>query len=118
MATTEATPAAITKHMESTIDLIDEHVKKESVTGVSNAISSWIKTLEDHKEFKGIAADLEELKTAVSEKNGKQIVSLMTKLGAETTKVADKAEEGQSMKIKGLGKALSAAAKALGKFAK
>ena len=108
----------ITQHIESTSELIDKHVKDATTTGVSNSISSWIKTLESHSEFKGIANDLENLKTAISEKNGNQIVSLMTKLGTETTNAAEKADDGDAQKIKMLGKALTAGAKALSKVVK
>lgn len=107
-----------TAHFDTTVEMLEEHVKKESITGVSTSISSWIKTLSSHKEFKGIAADLEDLKEAVSKKDGKKIVDLMTKLGSETTKAAEGAEDGQSQKIKTLGKALTTAAKGISKLVK
>ncbi len=106
------------KRLETTATSITEHVQKGTTTGISTSITSWIKTLGAHKELEGIAADLEELKTAISEKDGKQIVSIMTKLGAETTKAAENAEEGDAKKIKMLGKSLTAGAKAIGKLVK
>ncbi len=113
---TETLPASQLKHIDTTIDALDEHVKKASLTGVSNSISSWIKTLNEHKDLKGIAGDLEKLKGAIAGKDGKMITDLMTKLGTETTKAADMAEEGDAKKIKMLGKALSTAAKAISKL--
>ncbi|MBC7868417.1 MAG: hypothetical protein H7X88_12850 [Gloeobacteraceae cyanobacterium ES-bin-316] len=117
MATAEKTQTSHSKHLESTIDSIEEHVKKETVTGVSVSISTWIKTLGEYKELKGIASDLEKLKEAISEKDGEAIVKLMTKLGEDTTKAAESAENGESQKIKMLGKALTTAAKAISKIA-
>ena len=78
--------ATTNTHFDTTVEILEEHVKKESTTGISTSISSWIKTLSEHKEFKGIASDLEDLKEAVSKKEGKKIVELMTKLGSDTTK--------------------------------
>lgn len=117
MATTEKMQTSHSQHIESSIDMIEEHVKKESLTGVSVSINTWIKTLSEYKELKGIASDLEELKEAISEKNGESIVKLMTKLGEDTTKAAEGAENGESQKIKMLGKALTTAAKAISKIA-
>ena len=106
------------KHFDNTVEILEEHVKKESTTGISNSISSWIKTLSGHTEFKAITADLEDLKEAVSKKEGKKIVQLMTKLGEETTKAAEKADDNQAKKIKLLGKALTTAAKGISKLVK
>lgn len=117
MATTEKMQTSHTQHIESSIETIEEHVKKESLTGVSASINTWIKTLGEYKELKGISSDLEELKEAISEKNGHSIVKLMTKLGEDTTKAAESAEDGESQKIKMLGKALTTAAKAISKIA-
>jgi hypothetical protein len=103
------------KHVDSTIEAINEHVEKKN-TSVATSIGSWIKTLESHKEFKTIASDLEKLKEALSAKDGKKIVDLMTKLGEETTKAAEEAEGGEGKKIKMLGKAISAGAKAISKI--
>lgn len=117
MVTQKTDQKSEVKHIESTIEILDEHVKKESLTGVSNSISAWIKTLVGHDELKDIANDLEDLKSAISEKDGKKIVSMMTKLGIATTKAADTAEDDEASKIKMLGKALTSAAKAISKFA-
>ena len=40
----------------------------------------------------------------------------MTKLGTETTKAAEQAEDGESQKVNVLGKALTTAAKGIGKL--
>ena len=117
MATTEKMQTSHGKHIESSIDILEEHVKTASLTGVSVAINTWIKTLSEYKELKGISSDLEKLKEAISEKNGETIVKLMTKLGEDTTKAAENAEEGESQKFKMLGKALTTAAKAISKIA-
>jgi hypothetical protein len=103
--------------IDSTIASVEELVKKESVSGASGAITKWIEALSSHKELKGIAGNLEKLKEAISAKNGKKIVELMTTLGEETTKASMHAEGDESQKIKNLGKTLSTAAKAISKFA-
>ena len=113
---TETAPATQLKHIDSTIETLETHVEKESTTGVTSTINSWIKTLSEHKELKGIATDLEKLQDALAKKDGKSITSLLTKLGDETTKAGENAEEGDAKKIKMLGKALTTAAKAIGKM--
>ncbi len=115
MATTTTTE---TKHLTDTAELVDKHVKETSTTGVSAAISKWIKTLGEYEELHGIAADLEDLKTALSDKDGKKIASLLSKLGTDTTKASESAEGAEATKIKALGAALSAGGKAIGKLAK
>jgi hypothetical protein len=115
---TMATANTETTHLKDTADLIEKHVKEESTTGVSTSINSWIKKLSEHKELKGIADDLEELKAALSEKDGKKITDLMSKLGTATTKAAESAEGQEATQIKAVGKALSAAAKMTSKMAK
>lgn len=114
MSTTEAQNKT---HIDSTIETIEEHVKKESLTGIPTSIGSWIKTLNEHKELTGIAGNLEKLKEAIAAKDGKKIVTLMTTLGEETTKAAENAEGNQAKSIHQLGKVLSTAAKAISKFA-
>ena len=114
MATTTSN-ATHENHIDTTIEAINEHVKSESTTALTS-ISSWMKTLESHEEFKGIAADLEALKGALSDKDGAKIVSLMEKLGKATTEAGEKAEGGQGTKVKALGKALTVAAKAIAKL--
>lgn len=104
------------KHLDATIKVIEEHVEKGSTTGVSVTITAWIKVLESHHGLKGIAADLEKLKEAISAKDGKKAVELMTKLGEATTGAAEGAEGEEAIKIKKLGKTLMAASKALAKF--
>lgn len=104
------------KEIDSTIKAIEEHVEKGTTTGVATTISGWIKTLEDYPELKTIGADLGKLKEAISAKNGKKIVDIMTKLGTATTEAAESAEGSEATKIKHLGKALTTAAKAIGKL--
>jgi hypothetical protein len=102
-------------HIDETIKAIEDHVDKGTTT-VQTSISSWIKTLGGYPELKDIAADLEDLKEAISDKNGKKIVDLMTKLGTGTTEAAANAEGSEGTKIKALGKALTAGAKAISKL--
>ncbi len=111
---TATTPAPHTKHIDETIETINDHVKSESTTALTS-ISSWMKTLESHEEFSGISKDLASLKEALSAKDGAKIVSLMEKLGAATTAAGEKTEGGNT-KVKALGKALTAAAKAIAKL--
>jgi hypothetical protein len=118
MPTTQTAGKSQTEHLDSTIEILEEHVKKESTTGVSATITAWIKTLQSHNELKPIAGDLEKLKEAISAKDGKKIVDLLTALGKETTKAAEQAEEPEAKKIGQLGKALSAAAKGVSKLVK
>jgi hypothetical protein len=118
MPTTKAAQSQYETHLDSTIEAIDEHVKKESPTGVTSSISSWIKTLGSHEEFKDIASDLEDLKTALSDKDGQKIAELLAKLGEATTAAAEKAEGKEGSKVKKLGKALTMASKAVAKLAK
>jgi hypothetical protein len=112
----KTTSSADSKKIDSTITSIEEHVEKGSATGVSTSINSWIKTLEDYPELEGIADDLEKLKEAISDKNGKKIVEIMTKLGSATTDAAESTEGTEATKIKHLGKALTTAAKAINKL--
>lgn len=104
-------------HLESTIEMIEKDVEKKSVTGASGAITEWITTLSHYDELKPISSKLEKLKEAISEKDGKKIVELMTSLGEATTKAAEEAEADDSKKIKMLGKCLVTAAKVISKFA-
>jgi hypothetical protein len=103
-------------HIDSTVKAIENGVEKGSTTGVLTTINGWIKTLESHPELKGIGSNLKKLKEAISAKDGKKIVELMTKLGLETTKAAESAEGGEVTKVKHLGKAITAAAKVIAKL--
>lgn len=118
MATTNTVSTTYAKHIETTIESLEKHVKDESTTGISTSITSWMKTLEKHDELKEIASDLGMLKEAIANKDGKKIVSLMTKLGKETTKAAEEAEGDEGKNFMHLGKALTNAAKAISHFAK
>lgn len=94
------------EHLEKTIDALENSIEKESATGSSTAITSWIKTLSDHKGYQTIVHDLEKLKAAIADKDGKKVYTLLEKLGNETVKAAEKAEGKESASIKKLGKTL------------
>ncbi|CAM3774900.1 hypothetical protein MUGA111182_08835 [Mucilaginibacter galii] len=94
------------QHLEKTIDALENSIKNESATGSSTAITSWIKTLSDHKGFQTIVHDLEKLKEAIADKDGKKVYTLLEKLGNETVKAAEKAEGGENKAITKLGKTL------------
>lgn len=93
-------------HLEKTIDALENSVEKESATGSSTSITSWIKTLTEKKGFQTIVHDLEKLKEAIADKDGKKIYTLLEKLGEETVAAAEKAEGKESASIKKLGKTL------------
>lgn len=116
MLTTKTESTQHETHIESTIESIEEHVKKESTTGVPAAISSWMKALEGHDQFKAIVKDLEKLKAALADKDGAKIADLMASLGEQTTKAGEGAEGNEGTKIKHLGKVLTTAGKAIAKF--
>ena len=105
-----------TSNIESTIESIEQHIEKKSPSGVTTAINTWIKALDGNKDLKDIASNLEDLKEALSEKDGKKIVELMTSLGEQTTASAENAEGNDAKGVKKLGKALTSAAKTIGKL--
>lgn len=105
-----------TSNIESTIESIEQHIEKKSPSGVTTSINNWIKALSGNKDLKDIASDLEDLKEALSEKDGKKIVELMTSLGEKTTASAENAEGNDAKGVKKLGKALTSAAKTIGKW--
>ena len=105
-----------TSNIDSTIESIEQHIEKKSPSGVTTAINTWIKALDGNKDLKDIASDLEDLKEALSAKDGKKIVELMTSLGEKTTASAESAEGNDAKGVKKLGKALTSAAKTIGKL--
>ena len=105
-----------TSNIESTIESIEQHIEKKSPSGVTTVINNWIKALDGNKDLKDIASDLEDLKEALSAKDGKKIVELMTSLGEKTTASAENAEGNDAKGVKKLGKALTSAAKAISKL--
>ena len=105
-----------TSNIDSTIESIEQHIEKKSPSGVTTAINTWIKALDGNKNLKDIASDLEDLKEALSAKDGKKIVELMTSLGEKTTASAESAEGNDAKGVKKLGKALTSAAKTIGKL--
>lgn len=105
------------EHLEKTIDALENSIEKETATGSSASITSWIKTLNEQTGFKTIAHDLEKLKEAIADKDGKKIYTLLEKLGDETVKAAEKAEGKENASIKKLGKSLLKGAKLVKKLA-
>jgi hypothetical protein len=117
MATTEKSTASHAPEIDSTIEKIESHVEKGTPTGVKATINTWIKKLGEQEGLSGISDNLEKLQDALEVKDGKKIISLLTTLGEDTTAAAADAEGKDATKVKALGKALSTAAKALGKMA-
>lgn len=105
------------EHLEKTIDALETSIEKESATGSSTGITSWIKTLTEKKGYQTIVHDLEKLKEAVADKDGKKIYTLLEKLGNETVTAAEKAEGKESASIKKLGKTLLKGSKLVKKLA-
>ncbi|MFD1257435.1 hypothetical protein ACFQ3S_11560 [Mucilaginibacter terrae] len=104
------------QHLEKTIDALENSIENETATGSSTGINSWIKTLSDHTGFKTIVNDLEKLKEAIADKDGKKIYTLLEKLGDETVKAAEKADGKESASIKKLGKTLLKGSKLIEKL--
>jgi len=102
---------------DSTVKFIEDHVEKKSPTGLKTIINTWIYTLEQHKGFKTISNNLTKLQEALESKDSEKIISLLEKLGEQTTDAASKAEGSEATKIKYLGKALTSASKTIAKFA-
>jgi hypothetical protein len=94
------------QHLEKTIEALEHSIENESATGSSTSINSWIKTLSDHKGYQTIVHDLEKLKAAIADKDGKKVYTLLEKLGNETIKAAEKADGKENAAIKKLGKTL------------
>ena len=118
MSTTQNKTNSHSTDIDSTIEKIESHVEKGTPSGVKTVISTWIKKVSEVEELSGIGNDLEKLQDALEAKDGKKIIDLLTSLGADTTAAAEKAEGKDGTKIKALGKALTTAAKALGKISK
>jgi len=94
------------EHLEKTIDALENSIEKESATGSTTSITSWIKTLSEHRGYMPIVHNLEKLKEAVADKDGKKIYTLLEKLGDATVEAAEKAEGKENAAIKKLGKTL------------
>jgi len=102
--------------IDSTVKTIEEHVEKKSATGVTGVINKWIDTLEDHKDLKTIASNLDKLKEAIESKDFKKVATLLETLGEQTTKAAGEADGTEATKIKHLGKVLTTTSKAISKL--
>ncbi len=95
------------EHVEKTIELVETAIEKESKTGASPNINSWIKILKDRRGFTPILHDLEKLKDAMADNDSKNICSLLEKLGNATVEAAYRAENTKdTASIKKLGKGL------------
>ena len=103
-------------HIEKTIEALENSIEKESQTGSTTSINSWIKTLSDHTGYKTIVNDLEKLKEAIADKDGKKVYTLLEKLGNETVKAAEKADGKENVGIKKLGKTLLKGSKLIEKL--
>ncbi len=101
-----ATEHSEQQHLDETIEVLKTSIENESKTGASPKITSWIKTLNEKEGFKTIVSDLEKLKEAIADKDGKKIYSLLEKLGEATISKAEKAKTGESASIKKLGETL------------
>jgi hypothetical protein len=106
------------EHLENTIEVLENSIEKESKTGASPKITSWIKTLNGMDGFKTIVSDLEKLQTAIADKDGNKVATLMEKLGEATVAKAEKSDDKDSASIKKLGKGLIKVAKFIGKSSK
>ena len=87
------------EHLQKTVDALEHSIEKESATGSTTGITSWIKTLSDQKGFQTLVHDLEHLKEAIGGKDGEKVYTLLEKIGHETVKAAEKAE-GKSEEVK------------------
>ena len=105
-------------HLDSTLETLKHEIKNHSTSAAPASISSWITALSGNAALKPIADNLSKLKTAISEKNGAHIVSLMETLGTDTTKSAEKAEAKDKAKILALGKLLTESAKTISTLVK
>ncbi len=99
--------------LDKTNEGLENSLEKKTTTGAATSINSWIKRLKDETGFKTIANDLEKLKTAISEKDGKEICKLMEKLGEATVKASEKASGKEATAVKKLGNGLISGSKKL-----
>lgn len=114
MSTTATSNA--TTSIDSTIESIEDHLEKKSLSGVSTGIDGWIKTLSGNDALKDITSDLKDLKEAVSAKDGKKIVELLSSLGEQTTAAASSAKGDDAKGVRKLGGALTSAANSISKL--
>jgi len=106
----------MTDHLETTTTIIEHDIEKNTTTGATVQLTHWITTLKETKGFETILHDLEKLKTALTHLDGKEIHSLLEKLGHETVKASEKATEDSKHAIKKLGHSLLDGAKRLEKL--
>ena len=96
---------------DATIKHLKEGVKGFTIAAAVKNIEGWEATLEksDVSGVKTIHGNLEKLKKLLQaeEIDGKKVKELMAKLGEETVRVASKADDKKSEKIKALGEALT-----------
>ena len=99
--------------LDKTVEGLESSLEKGTMTGASTSVTSWINRLKDEKGFKTISDDLEKLKEAISNKDGKEICVLLDKLGEATVKAAEKVEGKESTAVKKLGNSLISGSKKL-----
>ncbi len=104
------------EHLEKTTEALENSIEKESQTGSTSGINSWIKTLEGKRGFAPIVHNLEKLKEAIADKDGKKVYTLLEKLGEATVEAAEKAEGKESAAVKKLGQTLLKGAKLVKKL--
>ena len=104
------------EHVEKTTEALENSIEKESQTGSVAGISGWIKTLEGKRGFAPIVHNLEKLKEAIADKDGKKVYTLLEKLGEETVAAAEKAEGTEAKAVKKLGQTLLKGAKLVKKL--
>jgi hypothetical protein len=108
--------STVKNSIDETIEGIENDLEKKSLLGVSDSIDNWINTLNGNDGLKEIASNLKDLKEAVSAKDGKKIVELLTSLGEQTTEAAGIAKGDDAHGVTMLGKALTSAAHTIGKW--
>ncbi|WP_342644771.1 hypothetical protein [Mucilaginibacter sp. CSA2-8R] len=104
------------EHVEKTTEALENSIEKESQTGSTTSINSWIKTLEGKRGYAPIVHNLEKLKEAIADKDGKKVYTLLEKLGEETVAAAEKAEGKDGAAVKKLGQTLLKGAKLVKKL--
>lgn len=94
------------KRLEAAVAGLEKSMERHTSAGSSIRITNWIKTLKAHSGFQPIIQDLEELKIAVTKRDGEKIYKLLDSLGRATVNAAEKADNQESSAIKKLGETL------------
>lgn len=95
----------------ATMTAIDKGLDSVTPEAGGKLVDDWIEQLggSDKPGMKAVAGDLDRLKKALDKGDSAAIGKLLAKLGAATTKSADKAEGANVDKLRALGEALSSA---------